>query len=326
MRRRSRRQRRPARAAAARRRERRGRPRGRGLRAQGRRGLRDRRRLRPLGDRAPHGARSARADLRPARDARLGARGRHAVRAALRDGDRDDGRRRRAPGCASSRSRSTSSTARPGGRSAGSSIASASCGISRSSTRRGDCAAPDRPPVDEPPPRWSTAGARRDTARVPGRRSLPPPGFARFSCPVTCGPVSRVEPAGPFCNRRAGGGLVTGGDVLAGLSAALGLRTARSGARRSHRQTVGTLAQIGPAASRRGRLRARDPRDRPGDDRHDVPRLRRRGRARRPRLPRVRASTSRSPAGSSTTPRRSGTSRARSPARRSRTRASAPAS
>ena len=44
-----------------------------------------------------------------------------------------------------------------------------------------------------------------------------------------------------------------------------------------------------------------------------------RGRADRPRLPRVRASTSRGRAGSSTTPRRSGTSRTPSPARRSTT-------
>ena len=66
----------------------------------------------------------------------------------------------------------------------------------------------------------------------------------------------------------------------------------------------------------------RDPRDRPGHDRHDLPRLRRRRAARRAAPTASSSSTSRGRAGSSTTPPRSGTSRARSRARRSTTRAS----
>ena len=68
------------------------------------------------GDPAPDRARARRADLRPASDARRGAAGRRAVRAAVRDGDRHDRRRRARRLHASARSSSTSPTARPGGR------------------------------------------------------------------------------------------------------------------------------------------------------------------------------------------------------------------
>ena len=52
--------------------------------------------------------------------------------------------------------------------------------------------------------------------------------------------------------------------------------------------------------------RQRDPRDRPGDDGHDLPRLRCRGAGRRPRLLGVRAALPAARAGSSTTRRKSG--------------------
>ena len=101
----------------------------------------------------------------------------------------------------------------------------------------------------------------------------------------------------------------------------------------------GTGARPGPpepppgrrrcAAPRRPRARggtlprADGARDRPGDDRDDLPRLRRRRRARRARLPRVHPALPAARAGSSTTRRRSGTSRsavARRGARRRRRR------
>ena len=62
----------------------------------------------------------------------------------------------------------------------------------------------------------------------------------------------------------------------------------------------------GRRALRRGRLRARDSRDRPGHDGQHLPRLRPRGAARRARLPRVRAALPAARAGSSTTRARSG--------------------
>ena len=76
------------------------RPRRRRLRAAGRRRLRHRPRLRPLGDPPPLRLRGRGADLRPAGAAGRGPAGDAAVRRRLRDGDRDDGRRgpRRLPG------------------------------------------------------------------------------------------------------------------------------------------------------------------------------------------------------------------------------------
>ena len=89
------------------------RPRRRRLQPPGRRRLRARARLRPLGDPAPLRARGRGADLGPAGDAGRGPARDAALRPRLRDGDRDDGRRgpRRAIGCASTSS--TSSTAPP---------------------------------------------------------------------------------------------------------------------------------------------------------------------------------------------------------------------
>ena len=71
---------------------------------------------------------------------------------------------------------------------------------------------------------------------------------------------------------------------------------------------------------------SRDPRDRPGHDRDDLPGGRRGPADRGARLPRAARSTSRGPAGSSTTPRRSGRACSPRPPPRSPTPASPPAS
>ena len=81
------------------------------------------------------------------------------------------------------------------------------------------------------------------------------------------------------------------------------------------------------AQARGGTLpRAGGARDRPGDDRDDLPRLRCRGASSRPRLPRVRPALPAAGLGRARRRRRSGTSRRRSPARRSTTPGWRPAS
>jgi len=87
-------------------------------------------------------------------------------------------------------------------------------------------------------------------SRVPGRRSLPPPGPARFSRPVTCGPVSRVE-AGRAVLRSSGGRRPCHRRRRAGRAVRcprIAYRRLCPGHLRSHRHTVGTLVtKIGPA-------------------------------------------------------------------------------
>ena len=175
-------------------------------------------------------------------------------------------------------------------------------------------AAPDRP--------TPAAAAGRRGSRRRGRR---PPASAHGARPAARGaPGGDLRLAGRGGDRRRPSRAARRRRARGRGSGALRAQTRVGGERggrpasaddaRGHRTGLGR----GPPSGR-GAARDRDPRDRPGDDRHDVPRRRRRAPRRAAAATASSRSTSRSRAGSSTIPRRSGSPCSARPRRRSRT-------
>ena len=183
-------------------------------------------------------------------------------------------------------------------------------------------AAPDRPtPTPLPGAADPDVAGRRAPASAPGARSAAggaPGAHLRLAGRGGARRAARPTPLGD----RAGLEVEAQVSTRASASGRYARRTSSVAERRSRltgRDSPTRSARRGasPAGAARD---SRDPRDRPGDDRHDVPRRRRRAAARAAAATASSSSTTRSRAGSSTIPRSSGERARARPRRRVRRR------